>query len=59
MLNLSFPIQTAIFGTPKERHEYGELIARHLQTTLKIMGTHTIVMFNICDPKGNVEGPDE
>ena len=48
-----------MFNSPKERHEYGNLIAKNLEMQLKIMGIKTHVFFEIVDDAGKPEGPDD
>jgi hypothetical protein len=57
-LNLGSPIP-ALFRTPKERHEYGSLMAKNLELQLKVMGIQVQVLFDIVTPEGTSEGPDD
>jgi len=57
-VNLSSPVP-ALFRTPKERHEYGHLLAKNLELQLKVMGIQVKVMFDILTPEGTSEGPDD
>jgi len=45
-VNLSSSVP-ALFRTPKERHEYGHLLAKNLELQLKVMGIQVKVIFEM------------